>query len=206
MDYINLFSDLGFNFKVDLKPKHVCIENNSALTDNLKESVFFYSSPNNTNTSFYLITTELDTNEFEEIRKYIWNKNDADLIFYYPIDDSKLEMFYAKYSPKIRIKESILDTFIISNNDLSKLEKIKHWQFDSGVFWLNYHSFIDRAKYKGIDKELVSTLKTLKEKLFNSLFSLITEESKCNEIVQALIDRTLYIKYLEDNHIINSHF
>lgn len=206
MNYIEIFSELGFDFKVDLKPKHIDIEKNATLTDRLKKSVFFFKSPNNTNTSFYLIATVLDTSEFEEIRKYIWNKNDADLIFYYPNEDAKLEMFYAKYSPKISNKESFLEAFSTSQKDLDKIEKIKHWQFDTGVFWLNYHSFIDKAKYKGIDKELVSTLKALKEQLYSTLSNLISEENKCNEVVQALIDRTLYIKYLEDNHIINSHF
>ncbi len=209
MYYIETFSGLGFDFKIDLKTKAIDIENNSTLTTKLQNSVFFYKSPNNTNTSFYLITTELSTNEFEEIRKYIWNKNDADLIFYHPNEDSKLGMYYAKYSPKKSKEESFLDdfsTFSTSQKDLDKIEWIKHWQFDSGIFWLNYHSFIDKAKYIGIDKELVATLKVLKEQLNERLLKLISEENKRNEIVQALIDRTLYIKYLEDNHIINSHF
>ena len=206
MNYVDIFSNLGFDFKNNLKSKSIEIEKNSVLSNRLNKSVFFYKSPNNTNTSFYLITTFLDTNEIEEIRKYIWNKNDADLIFYYPNEDAKLIMFYAKYSPKINYEESILDRFSTSEEDLDKIEKIKHWRFDSGVFWLNYHKLIDKAKYKGIDKELVATLKALKEHLFTTLSKLISEEIKCNGVVQALIDRTLYIKYLEDNHIINSHF
>lgn len=206
MNYVDVFSHLGFDFKSDLKPKTIEVEKNTTLTVRLKNSVFFYKSPNNTNTSFYLITTILDTAEIEDVRKYIWNKNDADLIFYYPNEDAKLVMFYAKYSPKMTYNESILDTFSTSEKDLEKIEKIKHWRFDSGVFWLNYHKAISKAKYKGIDKELVATLKSLKEQLFTTLCKLISEEVKCNEVVQALIDRTLYIKYLEDNHIINSHF
>jgi hypothetical protein len=209
MNFVNVFSDLGFNFSIDLKSIPIIIEKDTVLTDRLIKSVFYYKNPNNTNTSFYLITTEINDNDFDEIRKYIWNKNDADLIFYYPNENSKLEMYYAKYSPKINKEDSSLDVFQIfsaSQNDLDKIEKIKHWQFDSGVFWLNYHSFIDKAKYKGIDKELISTLKALREKLYNTLFNLILEEDKRNEVVQALIDRTLYIKYLEDKHLINSYF
>ncbi|HBX52703.1 MAG: hypothetical protein A2275_00150 [Bacteroidetes bacterium RIFOXYA12_FULL_35_11] len=206
MNYVNFFSDLGFNFKVDLMLKPIDMEEKSALIDRLKKSVFFYKSPSNTNTSFYLITTELRTNEFEKIRKYIWNKNDADLIFYYPNEATKLEMYYAKYSPKISNKESTIDIFTTIQKDFKKFEKINKWQFDSGAFWLNYQSFIDKAKYRGIDKELVSTLKTLKDNLYDTLYHLISEENELNKIVQALIDRTLYIKFLEDNHIINSHF
>jgi hypothetical protein len=206
MNYIDFFSDLGFNFKYDLKQKTIEIEKDSILTDRLKNSVFFYKSPNNTNTSFYLIVTALKNAEIEEIRKHIWNKNDADLIFYYPSENTELVMFYAKYSPKISNEESKLDTFSTSEKDLDKIEKIKLWKFDSGVFWLNYSKFITKAKYKGIDKELVFTLKALKEQLYVILSKLIVEETECNKTVQALIDRTLYIKYLEDKHIINSRF
>lgn len=206
MYYIDFFSKLGFNFNTDLKRRTIEFEKNDNLSKNLKDSVFFYKSPNNTNTSFYLITTELNSTEVEDIRKYIWNKNDADLIFYYPREDAKLVMFYAKYSPKISNEESKLDTFSTSEKDLCKIEEIKLWKFDSGVFWLNYSKFITKAKYKGIDKELVFTLKALKEQLYVILSKLIVEETERNKTVQALIDRTLYIKYLEDKHIINSRF
>ena len=146
MSYNIFFSNLGFNFESDLKGKSIEIEKNSILTDRLKNSVFFYNSPNNTNTSFYLITIFLDSNEIEEIRKYIWNKNDADLVFYYPNNEAELIMLYAKYSPKINFEESILGRFSTSEKDLEKIESIKHWRFDSGVFWLNYHKFISKSK------------------------------------------------------------
>jgi hypothetical protein len=206
MNYVDFFSNLGFDFIKDLKSKIFSFEKNLSLTKKLQNSVFFFGSPNNTNTSFYLITSILDEVEIEEIRKYIWNKDDADLIFHYSEDSRKLVMLYAKYSPKINYKESVLDTFLATPEDLNKIEKIKHWQFDSGVFWLNYYSFIDKAKFRAIDKDLVLTLSVLKEQLNSALLQLISEENELNEVVQALIDRTLYIKYLEDNHIINFHF
>lgn len=206
MRYDEVFSRLGFDFKNDLELRTLVFEKNSTLTKELANSVFYYKSPPNTNTSFYLITTTLGTDELEEVRRYIWNKNDADLIFYYPNDGAKLEMLYAKYSPKTAYQESVLESFSTIQKDLEKIEKIKHWQFDSGVFWFNYRKFIDKAKYKGIDKELVSTLETLKKQLDKALLKLIPDEYERNEVVQALIDRTLYIKYLEDNHIINSYF
>ncbi|WPR71832.1 DNA methyltransferase [Flavobacterium sp. NG2] len=206
MNYIDFFSRLGFNFNSDLKHRTIEFERNNLLSKNLKNSVYFYKSPNNTNTSFYLITTELNPTEIEDVRKYIWNKNDADLIFYYPREEAKLDMFYAKYSPKVSNEESKLDAFSTSEKNLDKIEQIKLWKFNSGVFWLNYLKAITKAKYKGIDKELVFTLKALKEQLYVLLSKLITEETECNKTVQALIDRTLYIKYLEDKHIINSRF
>ncbi len=206
MNYVDFFSNLGFDFNVDLKPKAIDIETETTLSQKLKNSVFFYKSPNNTNTSFYLITSSLETTELKQVRKYIWNKNDADIIFYYPNGAEEIGMFYAKYSPKISNDDSILGTFSTTQKDLDKIEKIKHWQFDSGAFWLNYREFFTKAKYKGIDKELVATLQALKEQLSNLLLQLVPQTNKRNEVVQALIDRTLYIKYLEDNHIINSYF
>lgn len=206
MTYVDYFSNLGFNFDTDLKKKVIDIEEEATLSRKLLNSVFFYKSPNNTNTSFYLITTTLEETELQEFRRYVWNKNDADIIFYYPAGAKEMEMLYAKYSPRVSNKDSILWTFSTTQKNLDKIETIKHWQFDSGAFWLNYKSFINKAKYKGIDKELVDTLKALKEQLSIFLTSLIPNEDKKNEVVQALIDRTLYIKYLEDNHIINSYF
>lgn len=43
---------------------------------------FFYKSPTNTNTSFYFVTSSLETKKLEQFRKYVWNKNDADTIAY----------------------------------------------------------------------------------------------------------------------------
>lgn len=206
MTYVDFFSNLGFDFNIDLKATAIDIEKEATLYKKLENSVFYYKSPNNTNTSFYLITSSLETAEIELFRKYVWNKNDADIIFYFPTDAEEVTMFYAKYSPKFSIKESILEVFSTTKKDLDTIEKIKHWQFDSGVFWLNYSSFINKAKYKGIDKELVTTLKALKEQLNQLLSQSISDDDTRNELVQALIDRTLYIKYLEDNHIINSYF
>jgi hypothetical protein len=206
MTYVDFFSNLGFDFNTDLRARVIDIEKEATLCKKLENSVFYYKSPNNTNTSFYLITSSLETSEIKHFRKYVWNKNDADIIFYFPNDAEEVVMYYAKYSPKFSNKESVLEVFSTTKKDLDTIEKIKHWQFDSGVFWLNYSSFINKAKYKGIDKELVSTLKALKEQLNQLLLQSISDGNTRNEVVQALIDRTLYIKYLEDNHIINSYF
>ncbi|MBU1421855.1 MAG: hypothetical protein KKG06_01505, partial [Bacteroidetes bacterium] len=47
----------------------------------------------------------------------------------------------------------------------------------------------------------------LEEQLKKKLNEELKQEiNKPNEIVQALIDRTLFIKFLEDNRIINSFF
>ncbi|QIK52911.1 N-6 DNA methylase [Dysgonomonas sp. HDW5B] len=206
LQYRRFFTDLGFDFERNLKSTRLVFEKSLDLTSQLENTTFYYHSPNNTNTSFYLVATSLVEEDLKIVRRYIWNKNDADLLFYIRPNSDDIVMSYAKYSPLVDSKESILYTFNASKPDIEKIETIRHWQFDSGTFWLNYHSFIDKTKYKGIDKELASTLKALKDQLSKLLFSLIVEEHKRDEVVQAIIDRTLYIKYLEDNHIINSTF
>ena len=131
---LKFFFNLGFNFNQDLKIKLIEIEKNPTLSNKLKDSILYYKSPQNTNTSFYLITSVLEKNEIQEVRKYIWNKNDANLIFCFS-DEETLELLYAKYSPKVSYNDSKLDTFSTTVKDLNKLDQIKRWKFDSGVFW-----------------------------------------------------------------------
>jgi len=202
----DFFVELGFDFKKSLKSETFYFEKEPNLTAKLKNSVFFYSSPPQTNTSFYLIAAPLNENEKRIIRKYIWNKNNADLIFLFSSENSEITMSYAKYSPVIKYDDCILERFAASDADLEKIEKIKRWRFDSGAFWLNYYNSIKKTRCKGIDKELIATLNVLRDELDKALCNQIKETKKRNETVQALIDRTLYIKYLEDNHIINSFF
>src|SRR5690554_1585765 len=129
MDYLKFFSELGFDFEVDLKPKTITIGTNVPLSEKLNNSVLFYKNPNNTNTSFYLITTSLNEDEINEVRKYIWNKNDADIIFYVPNEGVDLKMLYAKYAPSISLKDCELESFSPSQENKDKIDKIRHWQF-----------------------------------------------------------------------------
>lgn len=204
---IDFFSSKGFNFKQDLKLKEISFEKNYALSKKVKNKIFFYQCPSQTKTSFYLINVVLSEIEFSELRKFIWNENKADLIFTVQknirddLFDSNviLNLHYAKSSPKNDIANYKIDSFQGNEDDSFLVEKINKWQFDSGAFWFNYKGFIDKIKKsKSIDKELIYTLEGLKKQLL--------KETNDDDIVQALIDRTLYIKYLEDNHIINSYF
>lgn len=202
MNFIeDFFTQLSFDFNRDFISKKILI-GKKIFKLNL------YNSLNPTKTSFYILLQEVSENEFLEIKKIIWNENKVDLFFTFNkkessnllFNDSKdycVNLYYAKSSPKTQ--NEILDSFSGVEKDKKKLSQINKWQFDSGAFWFNYRQFLNRIKKtKGIDAELVTTLKRLK----NALSESIKEGIK----VQALIDRTLYIKYLEDNHIINSYF
>ncbi|MGG5209230.1 N-6 DNA methylase [Chryseobacterium sp. MIQD13] len=206
----DFFQHRGFDFKNTLESRSIYINNEDNLNEKIKDNVFFYKCPKPTRTSFYLILEPLQENEFILLRKYIWNENQADLIFLVDLKQEttlfgnpRLNLYYAKISPFEKRAE--MDKFdIIQKNkgrteDNHRIDSINKAQFDNGLIWHYYREFLDKIKKsKSIDKILVNTLYSLKKNLSQK----INDEEK----VQALIDRTLYIKYLEDNHIINSFF
>jgi hypothetical protein len=204
------FEDRHFSFGTDepgIKPKALIIPEHSKLTKKLERDVYVYESPAQTNTSFYLISAELTGEELFEVRKHIWNEDKFDL--YFTVENTEnsfiTTLFYAKTNPKDQADDFKIESFAGDETDLNKLEKIDKWQFDSGKFWLSYSGFLKIIeKSTRVDEKLIDTLKQLKTKLSGEFEKKHIPNSA--KIVQALIDRTLFIKFLEDNHIINSYF
>ena len=211
---MNLINDFfkGRNFSIgsdqsDIKPKTLIISGNPGLTNKLKGNVYAYESPDQTNTSFYLISIELTEEELFEIRKHIWNEDKFDLYFTIERTEESFitTLFYAKTNPKDDKDKFKIASFRGDETDLEKLEKINKWQFDSGKFWLSYSNFLNQKKESTrVDNKLIDTLTQLKNKLSKEFNE--RKIQNYDKIVQALIDRTLFIKFLEDNHIINSYF
>lgn len=203
----DFFEKIDFSFGTDdaeIKPNKVFISNNLSLSQKLEGNVFVYDSPQYAKSSFYVITIPLSEKELFELRRYIWNENKYDLYFLVEKPESNLvtTLFYAKTAPnEVNIK---IASFNGSKEDKEELDKIKKHNFQTGAFWLHYSNLLNKIKgNKSIDEELVEQLKQLKYRL-NAELNKQIENS--DEIVQALIDRTLFIKFLEDNHIINSFF
>jgi restriction-modification enzyme MmeI-like protein/restriction endonuclease TaqI-like protein len=199
------FENIDFSFgseKSDIKPVEITISENDELTQKLKDNIYAFDSPSQTNSSFYVITIHLEEKEFFELRRYVWNEDRYDLYFVADKYKSNIQavLYYAKTNP--RSDEVKIASF--TGRDTKKLEKIKKWKFDSGAFWEEYGEIISKVRDKNkIDKKLVEQLRQLKNKLQEEL----NQQGQNNDkIVQALIDRTLFIKFLEDNHIINSFF
>ncbi len=202
----DFFTQLGFTFgnkEQDLKPYYLAFPDNIELSQKLKNKVYVYNCMNFSNTSFYLFTVPLNKEELYEIRRFIWNQNKYDL--YFTISNGsqnnlEYSIYYAQSNPRSPLK---IDQFKGNNEDTDKLDRIRKWKFNSGAFWYEYVKIQGKIKsIKKIDEELISTLKRLR----NDLMKVYDNCEGKKEIVQALIDRTLYIKYLEDNHIINSDF
>lgn len=159
--------------------------------------MFAYKNKNSNN-SFYVILISLSEKELFEVKRYFWNKDKYELLFYFT-KSNMISLNYAKSNP--RNPAAKIDEFIINGEDELKLRKIQKWQFDSGTFWTNYSDFIRNIKHnERIDKKLVEQLTLLRNDLEKNI-----GKDKAEEI-QALIDTMLFIKFLEDNHIINSFF
>ncbi|NJN78577.1 MAG: hypothetical protein HC803_09850 [Saprospiraceae bacterium] len=101
----DFFIELGFDFKTTLKSPKVNFVENSSLNKKLEDAFFFYNSPNQTNTSFYLITINLNEDELTTVRKYIWNEDKANLIFYISNEET-LKLLDAKALPNLGSKKS----------------------------------------------------------------------------------------------------
>lgn len=191
------FTNLGFAFDKDIVSEILCLPDNKELNIKLSQNIFAYKNES-INSSFFLILIPLSDSELFEVKRYFWNKDKYDLFFYFK-ESNKISLNYAKSDPR---KESAeLDEFKLNGEDEHKLRKIEKWQFDSGAFWTNYTDFISSVRHnERVDKKLVEQLKLLRIDLEKKIGNDKSEE------IQALIDRMLFIKFLEDNHIINSFF
>lgn len=193
----SFFVNLGFSFGKDISKEVLRLPNNDNLNNKLYDNLFAYKNES-INSSFYLILIPLSDSELFEIKRYFWNKDKYDLFFYFK-ESNKISLNYAKSDPRKSTAE--IDDFMINGEDEEKLRKIQKWQFDSGAFWTNYSDFIrDVKRNERIDIKLVEQLKLLRIDLEIKIGNDKPEE------IQALIDRMLFIKFLEDNHIINSFF
>ncbi len=193
------FENLDFSFGQDIVQKEIVFSNNEVLTKKVKNNIYLYKAPENVNTSFYFFDTlDLNDDELFELKRYIWNEDKSEF-FFYPNSENIISLYYAKSNPLKDEEKTKIASFKGQDND--EIDKIRKWNFETGTFWLFFEEFTKKIKEnERVDYVLINRLKDLKAKLLGALGQDKTEE------VQALIDRTLFIKFLEDNHIINSSF
>ena len=201
--YKTFFLKLKFDLDNDIQLKELSFQNH-ALSSRLKNHTYFYQPPaNSTKTSFYFFdSSNITEQEQDNIHSRIWNENKADL--YFIPENNDIKLFYTKTNPK---KDRIyLGKFHVHEKDEKLLEKISKHHFDSGAFWLSYQRKLKKIKQSTVDYELVRTLKNLRKLLEDAYKEKIFDKTQRNDTIQALIDRTLFIKFLEDRQIINSYF
>jgi hypothetical protein len=201
----NLLHRIGFS-DIDLDRKVLSFPNNEGLSDKLG-TVSYYAKEKSeqVKTRFYWIqANNIPTDELKIIHERIWNENKADLLFLEK--DNNIEIKYISTSPK----EDFLDIVTIPTHveDSVLLNQISKKHITTGAFWIEYSDALERVKQqrKTVDEALVDSLSFLRVKLDNIYKNLFPYKEARGRVVQALIDRTLFIKFLEDKKIINSDF
>lgn len=190
-----LFDSLGFTEKDFVNKKYFFPANHSLKN---KTDVYLYESKNNSEFSFYIFSSDtLSTEEIKSIHNRVWNEYKIKLFF--TITKEKFSAYPALTKPKDFF--SLFETKNDINNIIERIDKKK---IDSGYLWLEFYQSLKKHKnkFKTVHEELIGALIRLREKLVQS----IGNDPNREIIVQALIDRTLFIKFLEDKHIINSYF
>jgi len=165
--------------------------------------IFYYDKSEQVKTRFYwIMVNNLSAENLEEFHQYIWNKNNADLLF---IEDGKeIKIKYVNTPPK----QELIKIGEINKDDKELLNKISKEHITTGAFWIEHKDALEKIKkqHQTVDEALVITLKILRERLDIIYKNSFPNEKQRRKIVQALIDRTLFIKFLEDKKIINSDF
>lgn len=194
------FSNIEFNFEHDFQEHNELIENCKELKETF--NVYYYNTKDLSN-NFYILIAKPNYNQelFKIIHNRIWEENKIQI--YFLCNDSNIDLNYAAsyYDQNIQI-----DSYEYSENNILKLEKIKKSKFDTNLFWAEYYEIIKKKKISKVDKVLLESILYFREKLEDKIsFSDLTNVKK-SEIVQAIIERILFIKFLEDRHILNSDF
>lgn len=167
------------------------------LTQNLQNNLFVYESKTN-NSIFYFVNCLITSKEeLAELHLRILSEDKAD---FYAIKSEKgknigIELIFAKTT--VENKKTII--YIPENTkDEELLKTINKTSIDTGTFWIYYKDTLNEAKITNIRDRLVEILSELRDEL--------KQEIEDEKYIQTLIDRTLFIKFLEDRHIINSYF
>jgi len=208
MDIQHFFEKLHFKFRKNLHPVILTFKE-AELTNKLQDKIYFYKNSSNANTAFYLFDDiDLTDEDIKIIHKRVWNENRADLFIIYGSENEKVDIYYSKTPPKVNEKPIEIDSISTISDDKKLLEKIGKANFDSGTFWLNYQEALKEIEKRGetVDKSLIKSLQYLRKKLDELYSDIIYDQHEKSVTIQALIDRTLFIKFLEDRGIINSHF
>lgn len=194
-----LFEKLGFSKKEITLKKDFFNENRIPE----KTEVFFYEAKSCPEASFYFFSSQnFSKDDLKTIHSRVWNEN-------------KVKLYFTKTKTEIRGYPSFtlpedqkeIYQFALSQDEESLVQSINKNKIDSGYFWIEKFEILKkRKKLKTVNEELIEALVRLKEELEKrfKIFSISLSEKE--EVIQALIDRTLFIKFLEDRHIINSGF
>lgn len=181
--------------------------NDEGLTELLDNKIYIYKSKTKNGIVFYFIDCELRNNkDLQNLHLQIFSEDKAD---FYIVkrkirNEENYELNYAKTTHK---EIETIISFPVNSADEELLQTINKTSIDSGLFWIYYKDALKKVQTTNIRKQLVNVLSKLRTNLTQEISKIeIDNRKKKENYVQALIDRTLFIKFLEDRHIINSYF
>ncbi len=165
-----------------------------------KANVFEYVSDLGSLSFIKMESNEELDQQFYDAHRDIWNENKSE-IFVAIIDESNIIICDSKTRPKRDdpIKEVKIKSFGYGENTeeaQNYRELLKKENIDNGVFWEDISRFIRERKRRKerspIDEDLLGNLIKIKEKLQKII------ENDTKDISQKLIDRCLFIRFIED--------
>lgn len=181
--------------------------NDEVLTELLANKIYIYKSNTKNGIVFYFIDCELRNNkDLQNLHLQIFSEDKAD--FYIVKRKIKNEENYElNYAKTTHNEIETIISFPVNSTDEELLQTINKTSIDTGLFWIYYKDRLKQVQTTNISKQLVNVLSKLRTNLTQEISKIeIDNRKKKENYVQALIDRTLFIKFLEDRHIINSYF
>ncbi len=180
-------------------------DNNYA--NSLNNNIYLYGDKQNCKFNFYLIDYKIKSEEeLKALHLNIFSEDKAD-VYIVKQDINGQENYAIKYAKTTPNNIVDIDNIPTNAEDEELLNKISKKSIDTGLFWIFYNDIIQKAPKTNVRNELVKILSVLRINLLKEISAnQYVKTAECEKFVQALIDRTLFIKFLEDRHIINSYF
>ncbi len=187
------FSKLGFNFDSDFNGA-------DSLSVKLGKSNFFLYSVGKFSDIYFIYLPANDfNNELFDTHSLIWNDNKTEV--FVTISDYETHLCSAKYKPDKMVPLSCkLASFDYGVNspqiDPERLHELKKESIDYGFFWDFVRKNLKENMRHGVDDDLLLNLIHLKADLKE-----IVPQGK----TYILIERCLFIKFLEDRNFLAPH-
>jgi len=173
------------------------------------ESVFFYKPPSGGSGVPYIYFRRLEgqdpvqiSRELAELHKLAWNMGKAPLLFAV-VPDGQVRI-YNTYVPPTEPDEGrdystglieSLNIFSTIENERRRLLAYHRQEFESGRYWQRNKSRFDPRTRA--DHTLLENLKIVRRKLIESLSKNLSGDI-ASSIVNSLLGRSIFVKYLED--------
>ncbi|MBN1690945.1 MAG: N-6 DNA methylase [Dehalococcoidia bacterium] len=174
------------------------------------ESVYFYTPPNGRTAIPYIYFSRFEgedpaliSKELAELHRLAWNMSKAPLLFVV-LPDGQVKIYNTYKAPDalndgaVEYTAGLIDTldiFSTVEQERRKLEAYRRSEFETGRYWLRNQSRFkleERADYKFLEY-----LKVIRGKLLSAL-STSAPLKTTTMVVNSLLGRAIFVKYLED--------